>query len=259
MIDWDRYFRHELFHRRFAPVDFRRWKRASQRALREMYPGEVRVLDATAGLGDHTVNLAELGFRTEASDRSPVAREATARAVAEAKLEVPVHDAAWERLGTNLGQRFELVFNDAIHWIETEEAMLAALRGAYDALVPGGALVFFFADGRMPEPGAGLSIKKWDEEHLAPHELAWSHDDGDRTVTHVVSRASYPESIDEHHLYVVRAGAETTLEAVRMRRVYRWDFHAMTAAAKQAGFREVRSDVFRNDHGSEVAINRAIR
>ncbi len=259
MIDWDTYFRYELLHRRHAPVDFRRWKRASQRALRALHPGTVRVLDATAGLGDHTVNLAELGFLTEATDASPVAREATAKAVAAAGVEVPIHGARWENLGTDLGQRFDLIFNDAIHWIDGEEAMHAALVGTREALAPGGALVFFFADARMPEPEAGLSILGWDTEHLARHELAWSHPDGDAEVTHVVVREHAPRHIDEHHLYVTRTRSEKSLQSLIMRRIYAWDWSAMTRALERAGFTDVKSDVFENDHGSSVALNRAFR
>lgn len=259
-IDWDGYFRYELLHRRYDPVDFRRWKRASQRALRELHPGpNVRALDATAGLGDHTVNLAEVGFVTEASDASPVARQATMDALAAAKLDVPVHDARWETLGTQLGQRFDLIWNDAIHWIEGEDAMHAALVGARDALVPGGALVFFFADARMPEPLAGRTILAWDKEHLARHELAWSHADGDAEVTHVVVREHGATFIDEHHLYVRRTPHEKSLESLMMRRIYDWDWAAMNRALERAGFGDVRSDLFTNDHGKSVALNRAFR
>jgi SAM-dependent methyltransferase len=258
VIDWDTYFRFELLHRRFAPVDFRRWKRASQRALRALFPGPgVRVLDATAGLGDHTVNLAELGFSTEATDASPVAREATRRALAAAELDVPVHEARWESLGTNLGRRFDLIFNDAIHWTEDEATMHAALVGAREALVPGGALVFFFADARMPEPDAGLSVLSWDKEHLARHELAWSHPDGEAEVTHLVVREHAPRHIDEHHLYVTRTNAAKSLSSLVMRRIYAWDWHAMVGAAKRAGFADVTSHLFQNDHGATVAMNLA--
>lgn len=224
MIDWDTYFRYQLLHRRYDPVDFRRWKRASQRALREMHPGDrVRVLDATAGLGDHTVNLAELGFVTEASDASPVAREATNAALANAKLDVPVHDARWESLGTILGCRFDIVFNDAIHWIEGPEEMHRALVGTREALVPGGALVFFFADARLPEERAGRRVLEWDKKHLARHELAWIHADGDAEVTHVVVREHADDHIDEHLLYVTKRAEEKHLESLVMRRIYAWD------------------------------------
>lgn len=259
MIDWDTYFRYQLLHRRHDPVDFRRWKRASQRALRELHPGTVRVLDATAGLGDHTVNLAELGFVTEASDASAVAREATKAALAAAKLDVPVHDARWESLGTTLGCRFDLVFNDAIHWIESADDMHRALVGTRDALVPGGALVFFFADARLPAERAGRHVLDWDKTHLARHELAWIHPDGDAEVTHVVVREHADDHIDEHLLYVTKRAEEKRLESLVMRRIYAWDWHAMTQALARAGFGDVKSDVFVNDHGTEVALNRAFR
>lgn len=262
--DWDLFWRHERLHRRHEPVDFRRWKRASQRALRELFPGEgVRLLDATAGLGDHTVNLAELGFRTEACDASPEARDATAGALHAAGLadRVPVWDARWETLGSTHPARYDLIFHDAIHWIEDEDAMHRALVGLREALVPGGALVFFFADPAAPEEGAGMRILEWDREGISPAALAWEHatDDGGR-VTHLRVAAPAERHLDEHLLYVVRdAGGGVRLESTTMRRIYRWDWHAMTRALARAGYGEVIGRHFVNDKGHPFAMSLAHR
>lgn len=260
--NWDLFWRYERLHRRHEPVDFRRWKRASQRALRELFDGaDVRVLDATAGLGDHTINLAELGFRTEACDASREAREATREALVQAGLhhDVPIFDARWEELGRTHPSRYDLVFQDAIHWIEDEEAMHRALVGLRGALVPGGSLVFFFADARKPEPGSGLRILEWDREHIKPHELVWDHpvDEGGH-VMHVRVTTPGIECLDEHLLYVRRdLQSGTRLESTIMRRIYRWDWHAMSRALARAGFGELKSLRVVNDKGHPFALNLA--
>src|SRR5262245_9616285 len=126
-MDWDLYWRFELFRRSADPLDFRKWKSDSQRELAALHPGGKLLLDSSAGLGDHTVNLAEHGFRVEACDTSDVALTATRQAVAEARADVEVFRARWEELGRD--GRYDLIFNDALHWIHEETELLAVLRG----------------------------------------------------------------------------------------------------------------------------------
>lgn len=247
--------RWERFHRSFAPVDFRRWKRASQVALRALRPGpDVRVLDATAGLGDHTVNLAELGFVVTAGDASPVAREATGEAVRAAGLAVEVADLRWERVGYERPEAFDLVFHDALHWLEDEADMDAVLGSLRATLRPGGALVFFFADPRDPGPGAGERVRRWDLEHLVRHELGWRHPVAGGHASCIRARTPTADAIEEHHLFLVESGAGATLESAVLTRVYRWDFHAMREAVARAGFDRLEGRLFTNDKGHETAM-----
>lgn len=253
---WDVLLRWERFHRQHAPVDFRRWKRASQRALRELFPGpRVRVLDATAGLGDHSVNLAELGFEVTAGDASAVAREATADLAHAAGVTIEVAELRWETVGQERPAAFDLVFHDALHWIEEPEAMQATLSSLRATLRPDGALAFFFADPRDPGEGAGERVRRWDLEHLARHELAWRHElAGDGHVSHIVVRAPTEDAIEEHHVFLVDGAAGASLETAVLRRIYRWDLRAMRAACARAGFREVQGHLFTNDKGHETAM-----
>ncbi len=260
-LDWDTYWRFEAFRRACDPLDFHRWKRDSQRALRELYPGEgVRLLDSTAGMGDHTVNLAEEGFVVEACDESAVARAETEAAVRAAGLAVPVFEAAWERLAETHAARWDLIFNDALHWTWDEAALRAQLAGFLGALKPGGALVFFFADARMPEEGAGLQLLEEDWGGPEPR-VAWSHAKDGRRVTLTVMKERGPDYIDAHHLFHdQRAGGAPTLETLTMREVYRWDWHALSRLLADVGFVDVRSDVFPNRaKGYDFAMNRAFR
>ncbi len=256
--DWDLFWRYERLHRRHEPVDFRRWKRASQRALRAMYPGErVRVLDATSGLGDHTVNLAEEGFVVEAADASAEARSATREALDRAGLgDVPVHATRWEALGDEHAGRFDLVWNDAIHWVEEPGALHAALAGTRGCLAAGGALVFFFADPAKAHEGAGAEILAWDREHLAAYELGWSHvEPSGARVTLTRARSFADSHIDEHHVYVTHdAAGRASVEGTTLRRIYRWDWYAMTRALARAGYGEVTGHRLENDKGHTFSM-----
>jgi len=269
VADWDRYWRFEEFRRSCDPLDFRRWKRDSQRELRGLHPGEgVRLLDATAGMGDHTVNLAEEGFVVEACDASAVARELTTRAVQDAKLDVPVFDARWETLGQSHPSRYDLIFNDALHWTWDRDVLAAQLRGFLDALRPGGALVFFFADAREPDEGAGLRILEWDwsqttgssGQPTTPERVAWSHTRDGRHVELTIRVERGDAFLDEHHRFFDRRGDEASVTELTMRRVYRWDWFALSRLMHEVGFVDLRSDVFQNRaKGYSFAMNRAFR
>ncbi len=257
-LDWDTYWRFELFRRSCDPLDFRRWKRDSQRELRRMYPGRVRVLDATAGLGDHTVNLAEEGFMVEACDSSEVALEATSRAVREAGVDVPVFRARWEAL--DRAGRYDLVFHDALHWVYEPDAMRAALRGLLDALAPGGALVFFFADAADAAEGAGRAMLESEWAHGERARVAWDHARGGARVTLTILATRGEDFIDEHHLYLAREGeGPARLETLTMRKVYRWDWHALAPLMREEGFHELRTDHFQNVKGTWYALSRALK
>jgi len=264
-LDWDRYWHFELFRRSCDPLDFRRWKRDSQRALKSLYPGRPRLLDATAGLGDHTVNLAEVGFDVHACDTSAVARDATRQALREADLDVPVIDVPWAELGQR-PERYDVVFNDALHWIYDPAELKSALAGMYAALEPGGALVYFFADAEHPEEDAGAQILDWDWEQMAEPRIAWQHRSERREVSLSIVADRGSDFIDEHHLYhhrdaAVEGGrrAPLQLETLTMRRVYRWDHAHLTPLLEEVGFESVRSDHFDNVKGHTFAMNRAFR
>ena len=258
-LDWDRYWGFELFRRQCDPVDFRRWKRDSQRELKALYPGRPRLLDSTAGLGDHTVNLDEEGFVVEACDASAVAREATEAALALARLDVPVLDVHWADLGER-SERYDLVWNDALHWIYDEGELRAALGGMFASLRPGGALVYFFADAKEPDEDAGKRVLMWDWERMQRARIEWEHERDERGVCLTIVTERGDDHIDEHHLYHVREeGGPAVLETLTMRRVYRWDYFHLTPLLEEAGFVDIRSDHFRNVKGHLFAMNRAFR
>lgn len=265
--DWDAHLMAEAFQRRANPVDFRRWKSASQQYLRSLYPGsDLRVIDVTSGLGDHTVNLAEAGFRVDASDASPVAVKETSEACHQAKIDVRVFQASWWELGSKHPGRYDLVWNDALHWTSNAQELRAALCSFRQALKSGGALVFFFADARMPEPRAGHKIFEWDAVSLPSEELLWEAEVAgvrksavrlNRPISQLsaLSDATSSPVIEQKHL--IHTWGQTTLDVYTLWRIYRWDYDAISRLLLEVGFSRVESNVFKNDHGHEVAMNRA--
>ena len=257
-MDWDTYWRFEVFRRRADPLDFRRWKRDSQRALRSLYPdGAPRLLDSTGGMGDHTVNLAEEGFDVEACDRSEEAVALTRSAVERAGLDVPVFRADWEDL--RRPERYALIFNDELHSIYDEEALRAALVGLREALAPGGALIFFFADAEHPEPGHGIELLEWDWRRAERVRVAWDHTVDERTVTCTQLRRRGPDYIDVDHVYLDREGEHLEVRALTARRVYRWDWARLAPVLRDVGFVDLRSDHFDNVKGYTFALSRAFK
>lgn len=261
-FDWEMYWRWELFRRACDPVDFRRWKRDSQRELKALYADrpDAILLDSTCGLGDHTVNLAEEGFHVEACDRSDTALRATETAVREAGLSVPVFRAQWADLERTHTARYDVVFNDALHWMDDTAALEAALKGFLGALKPGGALVYFFADEHEPERGAGLRSLEWDWSRMQRAEIAWDHAREGTQVTLTVMNERVTDAIDQHHFYVIREpDAAVRLETLTQRRLYRWDWHALTPMLARAGFVKMHSRHFQNVKGYEYAMNFAYK
>lgn len=257
--DWDMHWRWEIFRRACDPLDVRKWKRDSSVALWSLLgkPG-VRLLDSTCGLGDHTINLRDVGFDVEGCDASPFAIELAARHIEDAGLEVPLFVSRWQDLGKRQA-RYDVVFNDVIHWIYDPDELRACATGLRDALVPGGSLVFFFADGREPEPGAGKKILEWDWQNMGRTELAWEHEKDGTRVSLALMNERGEDFIDQHHFYVIREREKKRLESSTMRRVYRWDFHALARALEDVGFGDVTSHAFRNVKGHGYALNLARR
>jgi len=257
--DWDMHWRWEIFRRACDPLDVRKWKRDSSAALWGLLgkPG-VRLLDSTCGLGDHTINLRDVGFDVEACDASSFVLDHAARNIKDAGLEVPLFVSRWQDLGKRPA-RYDVVFNDVIHWIYDPGELREAAAGLRDALVPGGSLVFFFADGREPEPGAGLKILEWDWQNMGRTQLAWEHEKDGTRVSLALMNERGADFIDQHHFYVIAEAEKKRLESFTMRRVYRWDFHALSRALKDAGFSSVESHAFQNVKGHGYALNLARR
>ncbi|MFH2007025.1 MAG: class I SAM-dependent methyltransferase [bacterium] len=264
-VDWDTWWKWEIFRRQVDPVDFRRWKGDSSRALRGLPCGvdragvAPRLLDSTCGMGYHALVQHGLGFRTEACDASARVVEC-ARGLAEGEgVDMELFEARWERLGELRPQRYDLVFNDEIHQVWQAAELEAALHGIHGALRPGGALVFFFADAQKPNDGAAQA--RWDWDRSPREHVAWEEEaDGLRVALSVRREREGPHVIAEHHDYVIREGeAPVRRESLTLKRCYRWDWSQIVPVLRRVGFTEVESHRFVNVYGRFYAMNLAFR
>lgn len=263
-VDWDVFWRWEIFRRRRDPLDFLRWKADSSRELRALPAGRDRdgvaplLLDSSCGLGYHAMVQRSLGFRVEACDRSEVALEGARALMAASGLEVPTFVATWEALGDQRPERYDLVFNDEIHQVRPRDELLAALRGIRGALRPGGAFVFFFADAAKPDNGPAHA--DWDWEHVHRDRLAWSAAEGDLEVSlHILPERADDTLVLEHHVYLVREAGRERVETMTMARNYGWDWAHVVPVLEEAGFDRVESHAFVSVKGNEYTMNLARR
>jgi SAM-dependent methyltransferase len=261
--DWDAWWRWEIFRRRVDPIDFRRWKADSSRALRELPEGRdrdgrpPRLLDASCGMGLHALIQHELGFEVEACDASAVAL-AAARALFDAEgAAIPTFQTRWEELGTLRSGRYDLIFNDEVHQVRPHAALLEVLRGFAGALRPGGSLVFFFADDAKPDDGVNQATWAW--EHMERDRHAWTARDGDLEVSlRVEAERAGDDLILEHHHYDIRPdGRPAERETVTLGRSYLWDWDRVLPVLREAGFDAVRCHQCVNVHGRTFTMNLA--
>lgn len=259
--DWDRWWRWEGWRRQRDPIDFRRWKSCSSRALRGLPVGRdrdgvaPRLLDATCGMGLHTVIQHELGFRVTGLDRSPVALALARDTLDEAGCQASLVLGDWAGAHALVGEQ-DVVFCDGLHQLPEPEAMEAALLGLRRTLRPGGALVFFQADPTDPDGGPEWCRHRFD--NLPDTREAWCLSDGDEhcTLTVEKERAS-PTLILEHHTWQWRRGETSGIERATLTDCYTWDWNRIVPLLHACGFTRVESTVHDNVHGRQFRMNLA--
>jgi len=264
-VDWDTFWKWEIFLRRQDPLDFMRWKSDSSRELRTLPQGQDRdgraplILDSSCGLGYHAMAQHRLGFRVEACDLCPRALEHARELMAAEGMAIPTFEADWEGLGETSPGRYDIVFNDELHQVRPREELLAVLRGFRGALRPGGCLVFFFADAAKPDNGPAHA--RWDWEHVHRDRTAWVARSAGLEVTLTI----HPELVEEtlvveHHRYAVREqGAAEREETMWMARNYLWDWNHIVPVLEEAGFGRVECHEFVSSAGNAYTMNLAFR
>lgn len=264
-VDWDTFWRWEIFRRRLDPLDPFKWKADSSRELRNLPQGRDRagapplILDSSCGLGCHAMVQHSLGFRVEACDSSALVLARARELMAEHSMTIPTFEAAWETLGAKRSGRYDLVFNDEVHQVRPREELLTVLHSFHDALRPGGSLVFFYADVEKPDNGPGHA--RWDWEHDHEDRRAWTAKTDELEVTLDIHPELAEETlVVEHHTYTVReAGSPERIETMSMARNYLWDWAHIVPVLEEAGFGRVESHKLVNVHGNSYSMNLATR
>lgn len=102
-----------------------------------------RVLDAAAGTGFHTVQLAEAGFDVVAADGSETMLDKTRENLADHGVDAPTRQADWRRLSEEVPGPFDAVLclGNALTHIFDEDERLRALEQFHEVLRPGGLAV----------------------------------------------------------------------------------------------------------------------
>jgi hypothetical protein len=103
-------------------------------------------------------------------------------------------------------------------------------------------------------------VKQWDLTHLSRFERVWRHPFENGTVTHEVLRLPVGDAIDERHTFSIdRDGAPSEMQEATLRRIYRWDWHAMNEQCLDAGLHAVEGHLFTNDKGLLTTMSLARR
>ena len=146
------------------------WMRAMKQS------GASRVHDMGCGLGRHTVQLAQAGFRVTASDISDRAVEATRRVLREMGLEADVVQADMTSLPRPDAQ-FDGVLSIGVLEHNTRSGMELAIAEIRRVLRPGGQLLASFVPRNRwtprDEPGAGMlednTLRQYGPEQAVHH------------------------------------------------------------------------------------------
>ena len=125
------------------------------------------LLDLACGTGRHAVELSRLGWKVTGVDYgADLLERARANATA-ADVEIALHEQDMRTLDLG-GERFDAItcLFDSIGYPQTDEGVLAALRGARDHLAPGGTFVAEFL--HAPAMIAGydpVKVRTWELPH----------------------------------------------------------------------------------------------
>jgi SAM-dependent methyltransferase len=122
------------------------------------------LLDLACGTGRHAVELSRLGWTVSGIDYGPELLERARANAAAAGVELQLHEQDMRTLDLG-GERFDAVtcLFDSIGYPQTDEGIVAALRGARDHLAPGGIFVAEFL--HAPAMIAGydpVKVRMWD-------------------------------------------------------------------------------------------------
>jgi SAM-dependent methyltransferase len=111
-------------------------------------PGDVSVLDVSAGIGTQALPLARLGYRVTARDLSPGAIERLSREADVRGLSIDAGAADMRSVAGSLSGRFDSIIcmDNAIPHLQTDEEILSTLQGFQRLLVPGGAVLVSVRD-----------------------------------------------------------------------------------------------------------------
>ncbi len=126
-----------------ADVDYEAWSRYVLALLMKhgVQPG-ARVLDAACGTGKLTLPLAKAGYIVTGADASEDMLRLAGENARKAGLSVPFVRQRLEELAVHRPMSALVCACDGVNYIASEDEVKAFFAAAYEALAPGGALLF---------------------------------------------------------------------------------------------------------------------
>jgi len=208
-------------------------------------PGNKLVLDATCGLGRHTVVMSHLAMSVVGSDANAYAVGMAREPAAVEGRRVGFFVSSWRNLAANTGHRFDAICVDSLmDCCEKREDLVASFAGIAGVLKRGG--VFMFPG---PEPGEKMREVLDGARQACPQfYVEWQHRADRCECACIHARYRGPDFIDDNLLYLAKeAASEPRLETAKVRQWFKWDRQCLDDAARSVGFSEVRTERF---HGA---------
>lgn len=240
MIDpWETSHRWEWFRRKQWDQSFRtsklKFARMTAEALRELGLRDGALLDCSCGLGMFTIAFADEGLRVHGADGSAFAVACASTLAAEQGYAIPFYVSPWHTLASNVPERFDAIFCDALPSLPTREALLDALQGLRAALAPGGVILFpGVTEGATEERCKEVLQARW--RSRSPHAIEWRHTEQGLTCTSLSVGVLEEDGIVRHHLYLIEEGGVQRLESATRFDSFRWSWARLVEAFDEAGF-----------------------
>lgn len=126
--------------------------------INAQWPGSRTVLDVSCGIGTQAIGLAQLGFRTTASDLSEREIERAGREALACGAQIAFSVCDMRQAHDHHGSGFDVVISgdNSLPHLLTDQDLLGALRQMLACLVPGGGCLITMRDYEREERGVNL-------------------------------------------------------------------------------------------------------
>ncbi|MEW6358983.1 MAG: class I SAM-dependent methyltransferase [Planctomycetota bacterium] len=249
--EWETLYRWEWFRREQWRPRFREQKAGktggSCRVFKDLLQeidGDL-ALDCTCGFGLKTIVMKEMGIHIVGSDACAFAVEKARELARLEGHEIEFFTSSWAELPSRTSHRFDGIFNDALSWTLTREEFQASLVGFYEALNPGGILVFFGAEEGSPsdsESRRKLLDDLWGRR--PKFSIEWTHKADDVRCTSILVREKGDMHVDGHHVFLIEDGGSQRTETATIREPMYWDWDILQGLFAEAGFASLHTRSF---------------
>ncbi len=238
--DWDLIHKWERFRREQWLPQWRQSRLEDDAAayafasLAQLVKAEV-LLDSACGLGQRAVLLARRGLNILGSDISSSAIEGARQFATAEGVPTSFFTASWAEVARAAPHRFDGILCTGLCLTSAWDELCAALGGLYQALRPGGFLMFKGAGSSAPpDEGKRLLSAEWDHQPHQQAKFLWR--EGDCTCGSILFKHRAADYLDYEYIYLVAEKGTVRLESAILRRPFYWTWKHWAEAARRAGF-----------------------